>query len=112
MVKVRSSEEAYDGVNNYSRKFGAMMAQKAMFNQIIYAVQIFGNPNIKAGDILDITAPSLSMQSSSPELDFSLQGKFLVGDVRHRVVNGEQFMTILNIFKDGYETEYKQDIDK
>jgi hypothetical protein len=106
LVKFRVNDEAYDATNNYGRKFGAMVAQKSMFNQIIYSIQIFGTTNIKAGDILDITAPSLSMQGDAPSLDFSLQGKFLVGDVRHRVVGGEHYMTILNIFKDGYETEY------
>lgn len=112
MVKFRVNDEAFEGTNNYGRKFGAMVAQKAMFNQIIYAIQIFGTTNIKAGDVLDITAPSMSMQNDAPQLDFSLQGKFLVGDVRHRVVGGENFVTILNIFKDGFETEYKQEEEK
>ena len=112
MVKVRSNDEAYDGVNNYGRKFGSMMAQKAAFNQIIYAVQIFGNTDIKAGDVLDITAPAMKMQSEGGDLDFSLQGRFLVGDVRHRMTNGEQFVTVLNLFKDGYETEYTSEANK
>lgn len=112
MVKFRGNDEAFDGVNNYGRKFGSMVAQKAAFNQIIYAVQIFGNTDIKAGDILDITAPAMKMQSETAELDFSLQGKFLVGDVRHRMINGEQFITVLNLFKDGYETEYTQEANK
>lgn len=112
MVKFRSNDEAFDTVNNYGRKFGSMVAQKAAFNQIIYAVQIFGTTDIKAGDVLDISAPAMRMQSDSPELDFSLQGKFLVGDVRHRMINGEQFITVLNLFKDGYETEYTQEANK
>lgn len=112
LVKFRSSDEAYDGVNNLGRKYGSMMAQKAAFNQIIYAVQIFGNTDIKAGDVLDITAPAMKMQSDSGELDFSLQGRFLVGDVRHRMTNGEQFVTVLNLFKDGYETEYTSEANK
>ncbi len=107
-VKVRSAESN----DQLSRKFGFAQAQKAAFNQIIYAVQIFGTPEIKAGDVLNITAPAMSMQGDAPELDFALQGKFLVGDVRHRIVGGEQYATILNLFKDGLETEYTQASDK
>jgi len=113
LVKFRVNDEAYEGqVNGLGEKYGAMVAQKAMFNQIIYAVQIFGNPTIKVGDVLDVTAPALAMQGKAPELDHSLNGKFLVGDVRHRIVNGEQFVTILNIFKDGVEAEYKRAEEK
>lgn len=112
MVKFRTSDEAFGNTNNYGRKFGSMMAQKAMFNQIIYVIEVFGNPNIKAGDLIEITAPAMQMQSDTPSLDFSLQGLFLVGDVRHRLVGGEQYRTILNIFKDGYENEYKQESEK
>ena len=112
LSKFRSADEAFDGVNNFGRKFGSVIAQKAMFNQIIYAIQIFGNTNIKAGDLVDITSPALAMQTDAPELDFSLVGRFLVGDVRHRIVDGEQFITVLNIFKDGYEAEFTPQASK
>lgn len=112
VVKLRAADEAFDQLNNYGKKFGSMVAQKAMFNQIIYAIQIFGNTDIKAGDLVDIEAPALAMAGSSPELDFSLTGRFLVGDVRHRVMNGEQFLTVLNIFREGYDVAYKPEAAK
>jgi len=106
LVKFRAADEAYDRTGTLREKYGTMVAQKTLFNQIIYSVQIFGNPGIKVGDVMEVTSPSLSMQGEAPELDFSFQGRFLVGDIRHRVVNGEQFVTVLNLFKDGYETEF------
>lgn len=112
LVKFRSSDDAYDRHSEYREKYGYMIAQKAMFNQLIYAIQIFGTTEIKCGDLIDVTAPAISMQSDAPELDKSFQGKFLVGDIRHRIVNGEQFVTVLNLFKDGMETDNVRDASK
>jgi hypothetical protein len=104
LVKWRVADESFDREGTMRDKYGTMVAQKALFNQLIYAVQIFGNPGIKAGDIVDVTSPALSMQGDAPSLDNMFQGRFLVGDVRHRIVNGEQYLTVLNLFKDGFET--------
>lgn len=112
VVKFRTSDEAFDKTDEYRTKHGYMLTQKAMFNQIVFAVQIFGTPEIKVGDIVDVTAPAMSMQSDAPELEKTFQGRFLVGDIRHRVVNGEQYSTILNLFKDSMETDNVREASK
>lgn len=109
MVKFRIADEAFDREGSMRDKYGTMVAQKALFNQLIYAVQIFGNPEIKVGDIVDVSAPAMSMQSDAPEMEKMFQGRFLVGDIRHRIVNGEQYVTIMNLFKDGFETPNVRD---
>lgn len=105
-LKIRSNEEAYDEVNTYQRKHNAVMAQKAMFNQLSYTFTMGGNCALKAGDLLEVEAASLNAMEER-ELDMFLNGRFLIGNVRHKVTATKEFITVVDVFKDGMETEYK-----
>lgn len=105
-LRIRSSEEGYGELNTYGRKHAAMLAQKQMFNQISYTLVLAGNCAIKAGDIINIEAADLSAKEVK-EMDKFLNGAFLVGNVRHRVSKTSEFATVVDVFKDGFDTEYK-----
>lgn len=104
-LKIRSAEEGYGETNTMGRKYGAMMAQKAMFNQLSYTLTLAGNPAIKAGDKIMVEAGALNADDVRG-MDKFLNGEFLVGNVRHRMVGTREFNTVIDIFKDGYDTEY------
>jgi hypothetical protein len=102
-LKIRSDDAAIGEQNTYQEKFHASLMQSQLFNQIGFALEIHGNPSIRAGDVIDIDAPELSSVASKGK-DYVLHGKFLVADVRHRVWQAEQYRTYLTVYTDGYDT--------
>lgn len=104
-LRIRSNEEAYGEVNTYGRKHSAMLAQKQMFNQLSYSFAVGGNAALKAGDLIDVVAMGLDAKEQK-EFDAMLNGKFLIGNVRHRVVATKSYITTVDVFKDGFDGEW------
>jgi hypothetical protein len=84
-----------------------MLAQKNAMNQVSYSFGFGGNSAVKAGDLIDIQAKDLSAKELK-EMDVLLNGKFLIGNVRHQVLATKQYNTTVDVFKDGYDTEYTE----
>jgi hypothetical protein len=103
MVKVRSNDTAVEQQNSYEQKFNAATMQAQLFNQMGFALEIYGNPGIRAGDIIDVDAPELSSAANKGK-DWVLHGQFLVADVRHRVYHAEHYRTYLTVYADGFDT--------
>jgi hypothetical protein len=102
-VKIRSNDSAIEQQNSYGEKFNGATMQMQLFNQIGFALELYGNPSIRAGDIIDVDAPELSSASNRGK-DWVLHGKFLVADVRHRIWHAEHYRTYLTVYADGYDT--------
>ena len=109
-VVVRSDETAFNRSNYFTRKYGATKAQKHLFNQICFTLSFHGNPMLRAGDLIEIESPEFSAKEVK-EQDHLFNGKFLIGNVRHRIVGSDQFVTHVDIFKDGYDTAYRMQDD-
>jgi hypothetical protein len=105
--RIRSSEEAYGELNSYGRKHGALIMQKQMWNQLSFTLQFLGNPCLRAGDLIDVEENLELNSKTSKEMDRLLVGKFLVGNVRHVVGAGGNYLTVVDIFKDGHEVPYE-----
>jgi hypothetical protein len=103
MVKIRSDDATVGQQNSYEQKFNAATMQTQLFNQICFSIEVYGNPSIKAGDVIDVDAPELSSADNRGK-DWVLHGKFLVADVRHRVWRAEHYRTYLTVYADGYDT--------
>jgi hypothetical protein len=106
-LRVRGNDAAYGETNTYARKHSAMLAQKNAMNQVSYSFGFGGNSAVKAGDLIDIQAKDLSAKELK-EMDVLLNGKFLIGNVRHQVLATKQYNTTVDVFKDGYDTEYTE----
>jgi hypothetical protein len=113
-VFVRCSNESYDQVQDYiSAARPVRQAQRLLMNQTALTVTIHGNPRMKPGDIidLDINQPS---GDSKQERDMILAGKYLVGSCVHSITDAKDYITICDLFKDGYErsiADYRRDIN-
>lgn len=113
-VYVRCSDESYDKPQDYiSSARPVRQAQKFLMNQTVLTVTIHGNPRLKPGDIIDL---SINQSSAEPkqEKDMFLNGKFLVGSCVHSITDAQKYITICDLFKDGYErsiTEYRKDVN-
>lgn len=111
---IRCSGVAYDNTNEYLGAIhGLAKAQKGLLNQTAISVVLLGNPKIKPGDIIDI---KINQASGEPkeDSDFVLSGKFLVGSCAHSITDVEKYITICDVFKDGYERsieDYRKDIN-
>jgi hypothetical protein len=100
----RHSQEAYGAAEDtISSTHVYDSAQKASIASIVYSVEFMGNSDIRAGDIVDVTAPSMYQNDTVNEPDLFFAGKFVVGSVRHVVRDAEEYTTFVDLFKDGYD---------
>lgn len=99
----RCSNKSYDQQEDFvSLKRGPSQAQQQLMNQMVISCRILGNPKIKPGDVVDLKAAQPDA-SSEEKRDPFLTGKFLVGSVKHVVIDAGTYETIMDLFKDGYE---------
>jgi len=113
-IFVRCSQECYDQVVDnkiQSRPFAK--AQRGLMNQTVVTIKIHGNPKLRPGDIIELKVPQASGHKKE-ERDFILSGKFLIGSAAHTVTDANNYVTVCDLFKDGYErniTDYRKDIN-
>ena len=101
------SEEFIEKVRPFAQ------AQRGLMNQTVLTISILGNPRIKPGDTVEIEMAQASGDFVD-EKDFVLHGKFLVGSSAHSITDMDNYTTILELFKDGYERDisvYRKDIN-
>lgn len=108
----RCSSKSFDQQEDLvSLKHSPSNAQYALMNQTVISCRVLGNPKIKPGDVINIKAAQPNA-SDTEEADILLSGKFLVGSVKHVVLDAATYDTIIDLFKDGYEVDvssYRKD---
>lgn len=101
----RCSSKSYDQQEDFiSLKRGPSQAQYQLMNQTVISCRVLGNPKIKPGDIIELKAAQAN-PSDIEQRDLFLNGKFLVGSVKHVVIDAGTYETIVDLFKDGYELD-------
>lgn len=111
-IFTRCSSKCYDQQEDFiTLKRGPSHAQYYLMNQTVLSCRVLGNPKLKPGDIINIKS-SQPNASESKEMDIFLSGNFLVGSVKHVVMDAKNYETIIDLFKDGYELDisnYRRD---
>ena len=101
----RCSSKSYDQQEDFiSLKRGPSQAQYQLMNQTVISCRVLGNPKIKPGDIIELKAAQAN-PSDIEQRDPFLNGKFLVGSVKHVVLDAGTYETVVDLFKDGYELD-------
>lgn len=100
-TKISFSETAWGRKDYVHEKYPYDMAQRALFEQNKISIEVYGNPELKPGDMLEVVIPK-----QTQELGYSnrLNGKYLITAVRHNV-KGNIFQTIVDLHKDSYEKD-------
>ena len=110
----RCSSKSYDQQEDFiSLKRGPSQAQYQLMNQTVISCRVLGNPKIKPGDIIELKAAQAN-PSDIEQRDPFLNGKFLVGSVKHVVLDAGTYETVVDLFKDGYELDisnFRRDIN-
>lgn len=99
-TRIRSDDAAYGQFNGLTEKYGHTVAQGRLFNQIQYSGSMFGNSSLRAGDILDVDAPEFAAKDVKGQ-DYLANGKFLIVNIRHQVIQGEKYNSFVDCFKEG-----------
>ncbi|MBT9159401.1 MAG: hypothetical protein DDT26_00660 [Dehalococcoidia bacterium] len=103
------SEEAYNRVETYGRRYAATNAQRELLSSTQLNVTIHGNPDLRAGDIINLVTPILyQADESQDQFDLRFTGKFIVGSVKHEIQQADSMTTRLDLYKDGYEIDIHQ----
>jgi hypothetical protein len=99
--KIVFSEKAWDRTDYMDSKYPYDSAQRALFEQNKVTIEVYGNPEIKPGDIIYIEIPK---QSGETGYTRRLTGSYLVTGIKHNV-KGNIFQTIIDLHKDSYEQD-------
>lgn len=109
----RCSDTSYDKPTDpISEKYNTSKAQAELLNQTRISIMVFGNPYIKPGDTINLNVRQMSGNEDPNENDLYLNGKFLVVSSRHFIEGAAGYVTIFDLFKDGYEVDvakYRRD---
>ena len=98
------SENAWERDDYLEEKYLYARAQKSLLEQTKITIEVYGNPSIKPGDILNLNVPAKS--GITEDEDSNRQsGDFIVGAVKHNV-KGTIFQTYVDLYKDAYEKTF------
>ena len=97
------SETAWEREDYLEEKYLYARAQRSLLEQTKITIEVYGNPSIKPGDILNLNIPAKS--GIDEDEDSKRQsGDFIVGAVKHNV-KGTIFQTYVDLYKDAYEKD-------
>ena len=97
------SESAWERDDYIQEKYINARIQKQLLQQTKITIEVYGNPAIKPGDILNLDIPARS--SAEGDIDTRRQsGDFIVWSVKH-TINNSIFQTIIDLCKDSYERD-------
>ncbi len=97
------SESAWERDDYLQDKYINARIQKQLLQQTKITIEVYGNPAIKPGDILNLDIPARS--SADGDLETRRQsGDFIVWSVKHTIKNNI-FQTIIDLCKDSYEKD-------
>lgn len=100
-TKIAFSESAWGRKDYMQEKYPYDVAQRALFEQNKVSIEVYGNPEIRPGDIINVVIPKQVQQNGYSS---RLTGNFLVTGVKHNV-KGNIFQTIVDLHKDSYEKD-------
>lgn len=109
---VRCSNKSYDKAEDYYELAGGTTrAQIQLLNQTQITIKILGNPKIKPGDTINLKVAQPDNELLE-DRDPILGGKYLVASCKHVVSDAIDYITLVDLFKDGYERDvgaYRKD---
>ena len=97
------SENAWERDDYLEEKYLYARAQRALLEQTKITIEVYGNPYIKPGDILNLNVPAKS-GITEDENSNRQSGDFIVGAVKHNI-KGTIFQTYVDLYKDAYEKD-------
>lgn len=98
--KIVFSENAWDRKDYVHEKYPYDVAQRALFEQNKVSIEVYGNPDLKPGDMIKIIVPKQTQaEGEAPRVS----GIFLITAVKHNI-SGNRFQTIVDLHKGSYET--------
>lgn len=100
---VAISESAWERDDYLTDKYMPSRMQKELMKQTKITIEVYGNPAIRPGDIVNLSIPAKSALQDDKETRRQ-SGNFIVWAVKH-TVNGSNFQTIVDLCKDAYEID-------
>lgn len=100
---VAISESAWEREDYLTDKYMPSRMQKELMKQTKITIEVYGNPAIRPGDIVNLSIPAKSAFKDDVETRRQT-GNFVVWAVKH-TVNGSNFQTIVDLCKDAYEVD-------
>lgn len=99
-VMIRPDPTAFNIVNTYAENFHKALAQNGLFKQINYHLHLNGNAQMRAGDLIKISASEISGVTQSRP-DSLMNGTYLIVNLHHAVRVGEIYKTFTDVASDG-----------
>ena len=106
-IHTQSNTDSQDYSNSSDRTADALRGSSSYGIKV--KVEMHGNSNIGAGDLIHITYPNhepIVSQSDDKTFDVFLTGNYLVESVNHRVDNNA-YVTTCEVIRNSVETAYE-----
>jgi hypothetical protein len=97
------SENAWERDDYLEEKYLYARAQRSLLEQTKITIEVYGNPAIKPGDIVNLNVPAKSAYEDDEDSNRQ-SGDFIVGAVKHNVKD-TVFQTYVDLYKDAYEKD-------
>ncbi len=97
------SETPWERDDYLQEKYINTRIQKQLMKQTQITIEVYGNPAIKPGDIVNLNIPAKSTAEEDTQTKRQT-GDFIVWAVKH-TVRGNIFQTIVDLCKDAYEQD-------
>lgn len=98
------AEESFERIEWRDKKHSSSRAQLELLRQNKITIKILGNHELLAGDVLKLIVPAKYFtDGEADEEDKRYTGEYLVAAVRHDIAIGENFFTIVDLYKDALE---------
>jgi hypothetical protein len=76
-------------------------AYMARLNQNMFMADVYGDPRIAAGDVIEINLPEIVGTTGQHGRDTYLSGYFLVGTIHHKL-KSDNYMATYDLYKNGF----------
>lgn len=83
---------------------GPRASYMTRLSQNMTSIETYGDPIIRAGDIITLDYPEIVGTTGPVAKDKFLSGDFLIGTIQHRFTKNA-YVTKLDLYKNGYESE-------
>jgi hypothetical protein len=83
---------------------GSRAAYMTRLSQNMTTIETYGDPVIKAGDVINVKYPEIIGTTKKAEDDYYLNGEFLIGTIQHKFTT-RAYLTKMDIYKNGYNNK-------
>jgi len=91
----------------FENVYGSKASYITRLAQNMTTMEVYGDPEIRAGDVINLHYPEIIGLTNPPDKDLFLSGNFLIATIQHKFTKNA-YVATMDLYKSGYESEVKE----